>query len=88
MKGLIISGCFIELSKPDFLDLTSFLQLEWLYQQREEREMCLFPLSSTVSCSWDILRVRRVNTKCQHLSILIESQLAAGGCSKFFCFLL
>lgn len=37
MKGLIISGCFIVLSKPEFLDLTSFLHLEWL-QSAERKE--------------------------------------------------
>lgn len=43
---------------------------------REKRGRCLFPLSSAGSCSWGILRIRRVNKKCQHLSILTESQLA------------
>lgn len=43
---------------------------------RGKRGRCLFPLSSAVSCLWDILRIRRVNKKCQHLSVLIESQLA------------
>lgn len=47
MKGLIISGCFIVLSKPDFLDLTSLLQLEWLYSA-ERREGDVFSLSAVL----------------------------------------
>lgn len=34
------------------------------------------PAQQRCFCSWDILEIRRVNKKCQHLSILIESQLA------------
>lgn len=53
---------------------------------RQKRGRYVFLLGSAVSCSWDMLRKKRVNKKCQHLSILIESQLAgwpAGDCSQF-----
>lgn len=75
MKGLIISGCFIVLSKPEFLDLTSFLRLEWL-QSAERREMHL-PIWQSYFLFMGYAREKRVNEKCQHFSVLIESQLSS-----------
>lgn len=73
MKGLIISGCFIVLSKSEFLDLPSF---GMAVVSREKRGRCVFPLCSAVSCSCDMLRKK---TGQQKMSTLKHSHRKPAG---------
>lgn len=67
MKGLIISGCFIVLSKPEFLDLTGFLHLEWL-QSAERREGDTSSLSTVLFLVHGICSGKKGSTKSVNTS--------------------